>query len=500
MTRKLFAALSLSLLAVSCGHIPAAPKAAAPAAPAPQEQVTVLGEGLTSRRIQLPAARPLPLAPQALSPLGLQRAASSPTRWTGPIPAYPSYHVGGRAAVGPQGELTVPDTTTGGYEQSSDFELRKYAATGELLAQQRYTVPRPEASFDPYREVYEGTWIAATEDAPDQDIYALNAYGDSSDMLNPKAPLDTEIRLLDSALQPRTTNVDGPYHPALFLTRKTEMRAGERGVVVSTPHEWNYHGSYDAPVNTRIYELSYHAWDNVEVDHVNTLLPPRQYADHYTGSQMDTAPDGSIYVATFTSYKPACLEACPSVAGITKLRGGQVEWQVFWDSAQPVGLRDVAAHEKGVGLLVAAGPLPEEADAEPQADTSLLLTFSADGTPLQNVELPLGSLSSGDSYLKPFEQLQLKGDGRFVVGSGNVVSAGNMTSGITRTQRLSPSVFELYISELVSRGEYLYVQGGAEPGTLEQVTPPLSLPALGNDRYADIRFVLPYDFDLNPRW
>lgn len=120
-------------------------------------------------------------------------------------------------------------------------------------------MPRPEASFDPYREVYEGTWIAATEDAPDQDIYALNAYGDSSDMLNPKAPLDTEIRLLDSALQPRTTNVDGPYHPALFLTRKTEMRAGERGVVVSTPHEWNYHGSYDAPVNTRIYELSYHA-------------------------------------------------------------------------------------------------------------------------------------------------------------------------------------------------------------------------------------------------
>ncbi|GHF92998.1 hypothetical protein GCM10017783_01080 [Deinococcus piscis] len=403
--------------------------------------------------------------------------------------------------MGPQGEVTMPNIAASRYGQSSDFVLRKHAATGELLAQRHYTVPKPEIDLQPGEEVYGGTWAVATEDAPDQDLYVMNAYGDSSSMLNPMAPMNTEVRLMNAALEPRTTNVDGPYHPALFLTPATEMRAGQQGTVVSTPHKWNFYGSFTAPIGTRVYELSHHAWDNVEVDHTTTLLPPRQYADNYTGSEMDTAPDGSIYVATFTSYEQDCVEVCPSVAGVTKLRGGQVEWQVFWDTDQAVGLRDLAAHENGVGLLVTSKRVTHSAEGTPtEPEKSFLLTFGADGTPLQNAELPLAELRSENPDLLPFEHLQLRSDGRFVASTGNMVAAGHLSSGVTRTQRLSQSLHEVWVDGLVSRGEYLYVQGGSVPGGLEQVKPTVTLPALGNDRHTYIQFALPYDFGLNPRW
>ncbi|WP_229838799.1 hypothetical protein [Deinococcus piscis] len=471
--------------------MPTPPKAeAAPAA----EVVTVLGQSSVSQRIALPGAKPLAASPTALNPAGLK--ASSVGHWMGPIPMQHSMYRTERAAVGPQGELTVSAAD----DKGGSFQLHRYAANGQALAHHQYTVSPngAPAGTGPYAQ----TWVTSTEDAPDQELYVMNVYGNARSLYPDPArgPVQAEFRLMNSALQPRTTNVDGPYHLPLLVSSSTEVRAGQQGIVVATPRPWNPSAPQKAPQGTRIYELSHHAWDNVELNEMNVLLPPAQYANNYTSSQMDTAPDGSIYVATFTSTKQQCARTCPSVAGVTKLRGGQVEWQVFWDSAEPVAVEDVSAHENGVGLLITSARSGAGSSAdEVHAESSVLLTFSADGKPLQQLTLPESSDSAG--FPVAYRQLQLKADGRFVVGAAQTLTAGHVTQGIRRTQMLADAFSGLEVQHLLSRGEYLYVQGAADLGDLAKEQPSVPLPTLPEPAgYESERFVLPYDFDLNPRW
>lgn len=491
---KTLSLISLALLVIGCGAAPAQPQASASALP---EAVTVLGESPVSQRIQLPAARPLAAA-TALTPAGLN--ATALPHWTGPVPLQHSMYQPGRGAVGPQGELTV----TAAKDVAARFELNRYAANGRPLAQYGYSMPKPGSTAPgggrplPYSQA----WVASAEDAPDQELYVMNIFGSASGMYPDPArgPVQAEIRLMNGALQPRTTNADGPYQLPLLISSGTEVRAGEQGIVVSTPRPWNFYGAQRAPQGTRVYELSHHSWDNVEMDQLNVLLPPTQYADNYTSSQMDTAPDGSVYVATFTSYQKDCVRTCPSVAGLTKLRGGQVQWQVFWDADEPVAAEDIAAHEKGAGLLVTRSrPGVNEWGGEVPVESNTLLTFGADGKPLQQLDLPEETDSAGFPLV--YRQLQLKADGRFVLGAAQALAAGNLSQGMTRKQTLADAYSGLEVRHLLSRGEYLYVQGSANLGDLAKVQPSVPVPELPQPvGYESEQFVLPYDFDLNPRW
>ncbi|MDO4263942.1 MAG: hypothetical protein Q4C67_07080 [Deinococcus sp.] len=491
--------ISLTLLVVSCGNAPTPPSEAT--APGP-EVVTVLGESPVSQRIELPAAQTLAVSPttlQAASLPGSAAAAHAVPRWTGPVHLSYSMYDAGRGAVGPQGELTV----TAADDTTARFEVARYAANGQPLAQHGYSLPAPSnipAGSGPAHP-YPQTWVVSTEDAPDQELYVMNIYGSGpGNTPDPaRGPVQAEFRLLNAALHPRMTNVDGPYHLPLLVSANSEVRPGQRGIVVATPRPWNFSGSQRAPRGTRIYELSHQAWDNVETDQLNVLLPPSQYADHYTSSQMDTAPDGSVYVATFTSYQQDCVRACPSVAGVTRLRGGQVEWQKFWDADEPVQLSDVAASEAGVGLLLTRSQAGANEGSESPAQSNVLLTFSADGTPLQNLNIP--GETANVAFPLAYQQLQLKADGRFVLGAAQVLAAGNLKQGITRKQVLGGIYTQLEVQHLLGRGEYLYVQGKAAPGELAQVQPPVPLPTRPKAAsYQSEQFVLPYDFDLNPRW
>lgn len=455
--KRIAALTSLALLLSACGSQPQ-PNTSTP------DSGGFLVDGkpdFKARKVTLPASQTLPLRSTAASQS--LRSASLPA-WTGPT----SFPTPSRDFPAP----TISINSNGSlfFNRYPDYygwpTLTKFSPNGQVIGEQVFPTI---SNFGPAEY-----WTVVTEDSPTEETYQIVGLS----RLNSSGLYDEAIQtqILSDSMKVLNTNVDGPNYNLYGISgdwgiyfNNTVFKAGGKGIVMLANRRPDYSNR-----KVDVYELSHEPWDSVEPDQRTTFFRPSRYSGEYNYINTDiaTSSDGSIYVAMFVNYRTGCDVTCPSVVGITKIVNGEIIWQDYWDADEPIQLRDIAANNTSVSLLVT-----RKVDAN---YTQHILTFNSNGDPQSDKQIPLDAMQNQDPrQALGFGRLELEDNGKFVLMGSNVLASGDLVSGSIDHTFLLPAETG-WFQDIAVRGDYVYAQGHS------------------GDDFKDV-FILPLDINLNRR-
>ncbi|GHF97802.1 hypothetical protein GCM10017783_07030 [Deinococcus piscis] len=215
-----------------------------------------------------------------------------------------------------------------------------------------------------------------------------------------------------------------------------------------------------------VSDLAAEPWREVGLREKVTLRFPKAYASREFSPTSVTAvaSDGSTYVAMYT-HITEYQDQAPGIAGITKIKNGNVEWQVYWDEPQVLRLEDIAANDQGVHVLFNRSIHPSYPRLE-----STILSLDASGQVTGNRDIPLDALRDTltqvdplDRYyvLPPLTNLKVDNAGRLAAFNQNAILTGTVGQSLEHSFVLNDgsAAGKGWIHDVVFQGDYLYAEG-----------------------------------------